>query len=91
VQYYGEDCKALAVTVGGLASIKELRIWTSKKKLETWLLTRNLDVLFKILDILSDDGSARFFEWLQSVDSVQQPFEDVRFEPRYLTLTLNRP
>jgi hypothetical protein len=67
-QYFGKDCQALEATIGGLASNKKLRIWTTKKKLETLSLTKS--DLSCIMSFLSDDamGDAmgRLLEWFQN-------------------------
>ncbi len=63
-QYFGKDCQALAATIGGLASNKKIRIWTSKKKLETLSLTKS--DLSCIMSFLSDDAMDRLLDWFQS-------------------------
>jgi hypothetical protein len=60
LQYYREDCQSLAVTIGGLGSNKQLRISTSKKKLEIWSLTKS--DLSLIMTFLSDDWEGQFLE-----------------------------
>jgi hypothetical protein len=85
LQYFGKDCQALAVTIGGLASNKKLEIWTSKKKLEIWSLTKS--DLSGVMAFLSDDVTGRVLQWFQSVESfsdesVVKPWGEERFEPR---------
>jgi hypothetical protein len=83
-QYFGKDCQALAVTVGGLASNKKLRIYTSKEKLEIWSLTKS--DLSCIMAFLSDNAMGRVLEWFQSAGSFSDesvdPWGEVRFKPR---------
>ena len=82
LQYFGRNCRALATTIGGLDSKKPLTIWTSKKRLEIWLLTKS--DLLRIMDLLSD-VAGQFLENIQRAGIVtnREPFVAGRgrFEP----------
>ncbi len=85
LQYFGDDCKALAVTVGGLASNKKLRIMTSKRKLKIWSLTKSdLSTIMTFLD--EEPVAGRLLQWFESAgrfcDESVDKWGDKRFEPR---------
>jgi hypothetical protein len=73
LQYYGQDCEALAVAVG--VGMNLVPISNKKGRIGTLFLSD----LKRIMALLSDDGTRRLLEWVQSVVSL---FDTRSFKPR---------
>jgi hypothetical protein len=82
IQYFGEDCKALAVTVGFGENLAP--ILASKKMARIGTLF--LSDLNCIMALLSNDRAMRLIEWIQSAVSFSDEsisnFLERSFEPR---------
>ncbi len=79
VQYCGEDCEALAVTVGVGMNLVPILASNKKARIGT-LFVSDLE---RIMALLSDDGVRRLLAWIQR----EVPFSDsdtcaTSFEPR---------
>jgi hypothetical protein len=79
----GEDCKALAVTVG--VGMNLVPILASQKKAGIWTLAKS--DISRIMALLSDDGGAgRVLKWIQSVRNFSDESKtrgQNRFVPRF--------
>ncbi len=74
VQYCGEDCEALASTVG--VGMNLVPILASNKK--AGIGTLFLSDLEHIMALLSDDSARRLLEWIRTTSRLS----DRNFEPR---------
>jgi hypothetical protein len=74
VQYCGEDCEALAVTIGVGMNLVSILASNKKARIGTLFLSD----LERIMALLSDDGARRLLEWIQT----EIAFSDRNFKPR---------
>ncbi len=73
MQYFGKDCRALAVILGVRMNLVPILV-TTKAQIGTLFLSD----LSHIMAFLSDDWAGRFLEWIQS----KRIFSEKRFQPR---------
>jgi hypothetical protein len=85
LQYFGEDCKALVVSIGAGMNLLSILVDSNKKARIGTLFLSDLE---RIMAFLSDDGTGRLLEWIQSAGSFTFSDESVTqwtkngFEPR---------
>jgi hypothetical protein len=83
LQYFGEDCKALASAIG--VGMNLVPILASQKKAGIWTLAKS--DISRIMALLSDDGGAgQILKWIQSVKNFSDESKtrgQNRFVPRF--------
>ncbi len=82
LQYFGDDCKALAVTVG--VGLNLAPILASQRKVAISRLLSDADISL-IMSFLSDDWTGRVLEYIQRAGSFSDEsdiYGQKRFEPR---------
>ena len=81
LQYFGDDCKALAVTLGVKLNLAPILASQRKVAIST-LISSDISC---IMSFLSDDGTGRFLEYIQRAGIFSDESEIYglkRFEPR---------
>jgi hypothetical protein len=79
IQYFGEDCRALVVSLGvGMNLVPILA--TTKARIGTLFLSD----LAHIMAFLSDDWAGRFLKWILSREKFQHKFNcEYKCSPRF--------